>query len=310
MQNAGARGFCLRTIALLLVVLAGWGAQAETVEFWIGDSAGNPLTQINVPINEEFDLSVWMTSDYQTRAEELLFGYDTTNSKGVSAAKLDNKIGLVSVTYGTVPSAMSSRHAYNWFGGDHKTSASENRPGGYRLAMMVKPSLGPLGPYPTAVKVFTIRLKNLAVGTGEEYYVGLWNARADASSGSSFCTKARTISRFQDLDTGDAYNPAYGPGTGWAVKVTNRGPQLPCVGANNRAVLDAIMTTAAPNYVWVFWGRVSNRTASTFDIDDGSGVVIHVIGANTLSNGDYVAVKGTLDVATKTLTSQKITKYN
>ncbi len=70
------------------------------------------------------------------------------------------------------------------------------------------------------------------------------------------------------------------------------------------------MTDAAGDYTWVLWGRVSNRTADTFDIDDGSGVIIHVSGTNTVADGDYVSVKGTLDVGTTTLTSQEITKHS
>ena len=84
----------------------------------------------------------------------------------------------------------------------------------------------------------------------------------------------------------------------------------PTVGIINRAVLDDMTTSVADDYTWVLWGMVSNRTASTFDIDDGSGVIIHVSGTNTVSDGDYVSVKGTLDIGTSTLTSQEIVVYS
>ncbi len=70
------------------------------------------------------------------------------------------------------------------------------------------------------------------------------------------------------------------------------------------------MTTAAANYTWVFWGEVSNVAAGTFDIDDGSGVIIHVVAAgHSQINGDYVSVKGSINVPTTTLTSQEITQH-
>jgi hypothetical protein len=93
--------------------------------------------------------------------------------------------------------------------------------------------------------------------------------------------------------------------------VTTEAIQKPVVGTSNKAVLDAIMTDAAPNYSWVLWGKVSERTESGFKIDDGSGVSITVSAdGNTVADGDYVSVRGNLDASTKTLTSQEITKHN
>lgn len=84
----------------------------------------------------------------------------------------------------------------------------------------------------------------------------------------------------------------------------------PVVGITNMAVLDPIMTTAVYNYDFVLWGMVSQRTASGFKIDDGSGVIISVDAPdNTVTNGNYVSVKGTLNLLTKTLTSREITVY-
>ena len=86
--------------------------------------------------------------------------------------------------------------------------------------------------------------------------------------------------------------------------------ELPKVGATNKAILDAIMTEAAPKYTWVFWGEVTVVDSDSFTIDDGSGVIINVDAASHgLADGDYVAVSGTVDIDTKTLTSQHVTKY-
>ena len=124
-----------------------------------------------------------------------------------------------------------------------------------------------------------------------------------------------------NLQGGNSYSTAWKHGTAlrectYALEVVN-GSALPTVGATNKAVLDAIMTEAVPNYIWVLWGKVGNLNASagTFDIDDGSGVTIHVsasasdIASKGVGNSSYVAVRGTLNVSTKTITSQGITKY-
>lgn len=113
---------------------------------------------------------------------------------------------------------------------------------------------------------------------------------------------------------------AYFEGLGYPfidnVTVTDIGPPPPpVVGANNKAVLDSLMATAAPNYTWVLWGKVTVTGANTFTIDDGSGVIINVQTLDPFphgqANGSYVSAKGTLDATTMTLTTRKenIKKY-
>ncbi|MCE5199725.1 MAG: hypothetical protein ABFD54_15225 [Armatimonadota bacterium] len=73
------------------------------------------------------------------------------------------------------------------------------------------------------------------------------------------------------------------------------------VGASNKAVLDSIMTTAAPKYDWVLWGRVHVVDENTFTIDDGSGVFITVNATgHGLEGTPYVSVKGTLNLSGST----------
>lgn len=284
-------------VAVLLMACLSGAAWSGTAEFWIGDSSGNPVTQVAVPTNGEFSLSVWATTDYQTRATEVLFGYDTTNSKGALATKLDNKISLVSVTYGTIANAMTSKHSYDWYGGDYVTSASENRPGGYRLAIML-PVAPPtaLGPYTNATKLFDIKLKNVGVAVGQEYCVGLWNARPGATSGSTFCTLAGTTTRFQDLGSSDPYNPAYGAGSGWSVKVTNGGSQS-SVGIGDAKKLADGVGISMSDYAVVTVGSGILSDGSVYIESENRCDGIKVVPSSSMSSvaaGDRVKLAGTM----------------
>lgn len=280
--------------AMLLAFGLSGSVCAEEVDFWIGDSTGTPVTQANTAINGEVTLSVWMTNNYQTKALELLFGYDTTESKGASATKLDNKIGLVSVAYGAVASAMTSKHPYNWYGGDYSSSSTERRPGGYRLALdlPVAPPTA-LGAYGTATKVFDITLKNLGVASGEEYYVGLWNAGSTSTSGGSFCTKARTTSMFRDVDSGDSYNPVYGAGTGWAVKITNTNAGTPVSINDAKSAQNGTAVVLSNAIVTAAFNDTNGRVGFAVEESDRySG--IRIVSSKSVSAGDKVTIHGTI----------------
>lgn len=93
--------------------------------------------------------------------------------------------------------------------------------------------------------------------------------------------------------------------------------RAPIVGAGNKAVLDTIMQSAAPNYNWVLWGKVTIIDSSKFSIDDGSGVDIEVLAPGYdflgVGNGSYVTVRGTLDLSnplSPKLISREVTKRN
>ena len=110
-------------------------------------------------------------------------------------------------------------------------------------------------------------------------------------------------------------NTIYGARSGGGLDVLYyRGPTV-MVGTNNKAVLDAIMTQAARNYIWVVWGEVSNWATDGFDLDDGSGVIIHVSdSSNSEADGNYVSVTGRLTVDLRTgpanIIAQRITHYS
>ncbi|MHB9037571.1 MAG: hypothetical protein ACYC64_12965, partial [Armatimonadota bacterium] len=99
-----------------------------------------------------------------------------------------------------------------------------------------------------------------------------------------------------------------------ALLVVNGEPTLkPTVGTSGKTLKDMLTSDVAANYSWVFWGRVGSRTADSFTIDDGSGVSVFVeASCNTIADGDYVSVRGSLDLSTNppTLTSNLVTRHN
>jgi len=65
--------------------------------------------------------------------------------------------------------------------------------------------------------------------------------------------------------------------------------------------------SAAVSYDFVLSGVVSQRTAYGFKIDDGSGISVAVDApGNTVADGRFVLVRGTIDPVTMTLTSHQI----
>jgi len=76
-------------------------------------------------------------------------------------------------------------------------------------------------------------------------------------------------------------------------------PDKPIVGTKQASLRDAISSTAAANYDWVLWGKVTVIDNDSFTIEDGSGVGVKVIATgHGLGNTNYVSVRGSLDVGT------------
>lgn len=71
-------------------------------------------------------------------------------------------------------------------------------------------------------------------------------------------------------------------------------------GANNRAVSDALMETASTNSWFTIWGKVSEKTADSFTLNDGANKSIRVIakGCSGFINGDTVRATGLIDRST------------
>ena len=283
--------FRLLCILLLTATALTGVSHAQTVDFWFGDAAGTPVTSVDVDYGNTFDVAIWyQTSDaWQHNAVELLVGFDRATSIGTSAIPLDGELSLVSVSNISFPIVLA-----NNAGGGYSGSAGE-RPYGAHLALGA--TLGTTVTASSPVKVADLTLSNDAIPGSDYYDLQIWDAGV-GNRWTSFGVMFSDIRRS-------------GGGGGSSLRVNSvGGPVKPIVGTSNKAALDAIMTDAASDYTWVLWGLVSNRTAGAFDIDDGSGVVIHVTGTNDIADGDYVSVKGTLDVDTQTLTSQEITKQN
>jgi len=86
-------------------------------------------------------------------------------------------------------------------------------------------------------------------------------------------------------------------------------PPKPVVGTSMRSLRDRVAESAAGKYDWVLWGTVTVIDGDSFTLDDGSGVTVKVIAtAHGLTNGDYVTVRGALDLGTNppTLTMKSI----
>lgn len=87
----------------------------------------------------------------------------------------------------------------------------------------------------------------------------------------------------------------------------------PVVGTSIRSIFNQLMITAAANYQWVVWGKVTPIDANTFSIDDGSGVALQVVYASHgLTDGEFVSVRGSLDVSESSpvLTAIEFQKIN
>jgi hypothetical protein len=80
------------------------------------------------------------------------------------------------------------------------------------------------------------------------------------------------------------------------------------LGAAGTCLGRAIMTPASSGWLFRMWGKVSNASANGFYINDGSKTSIHVVapGYSGIGNGNYVSVRGILDVSSNppTLTAR------
>ncbi len=296
-------------LAVAMVAIAGSGLLATTT-FWLTDQADGSTqpTQLVVPQGGTVTLHCIMNSDDVGNTYEAMLGYDVSDAgagaygPGVDTNDgRDKKLVLSSSKNDIVTSIDSFFDVFTTVGyasqgvvldaSGREDSNTElvGKPYGFvaRGATFINGA-------PGQKKLCSFELSNQMTVPDDFQYVVVSN----------------------NLDPKTSYSSAWKYGTAlfddaYALKVINSAVALPVVGTTNKAILDTLTTTAAAQYTWVFWGRVSNVAAGTsFDIDDGSGVVIHVVAAgHSQSNGDYVSVKGSINPATQTLTSQQITTH-
>lgn len=71
------------------------------------------------------------------------------------------------------------------------------------------------------------------------------------------------------------------------------------IGLSNRAACDAVMNTASSNWRFAICGKATVVDSDTFDLDDGSGVIIRVTAtSHNLVTGNIVRATGALNPAT------------
>jgi hypothetical protein len=292
-------------LAIALTLMAG-ASQATTTFTLTQDALGTPIAgdTINASPGQSITLYCIMDSSDPGNTFEVMVGYDlsTSSTYGAGTEQTGGRLALLSGKSAIISSINSF---FDVFTDPQFAGISAPQKSVVMYASGREDSNSSIGgrPYGFAVRgakytntspgkkaLFSFTLRNDMTVSGQDQYVVV----SKSAGGKSFASawKYGLV-----LDEDD-----------YALKIHNASA-LPVITASNKAVLDAIMTTAAPNYLWVLWGVVSNRTATTFDINDGSGVIIHVTGSNSVANGNYVGVKGTLTPSTHTLASQSITVY-
>ena len=297
-------------LAVAMVAIVGSGLFATTTFWFSQDAGGTPIggNELVVPQGGTVTLYCIMSSDDVGNTFEAMVGYDTSDASTHGAGVDTNdgaakKLTLLTSQNDIVTSIDSFFDVFTTVGYASQqvvldASGREvanpqlvGRPYGF----VVRSSTSTNGA-PGQKALCSFELSNNMVAPADEQYVVV---SSDLAGGNSFSSAWKHgLSLFEDA---------------YALKIVNEGTGGPVVGANNKAILDTIMTTVAASYTWVFWGEVSNVAAGTFDIDDGSKdnvgdpVIIHVVApGHGQSNGEYVSVKGSIDVGTRTLTSQEI----
>ena len=289
----------LLVVAVVMLGLAANGACAQTTMWLSTDAGGTPIPgdTINVAPGGSVQLYCFLDSAEVGNTFEIMVGYDTSDATMHGAGKDTNdgaskNLTLVSTQgaiEGTMPGSFTVLQSavLDASGREDANTELGGRPYGFvgRAATLANA-------VPNQIQCFSFTLQNNMAASESQYVV---------------------LSNFAG---GNSYSDAWKHGTAlyedaYALNIVTGGA-LPIVGTNNKSVLDAIMADAASDYAWVLWGEVTVIDADSFSIDDGSGVNIKVVApSHTVVNGNYVSVRGTLDVGTSppTLTSSQITTH-
>ena len=291
--------------AAIALALAASGTHAATT-FWLTtDPAGAAMggDTVTVASGTSVTLYCYMDSSDVGNTFEAMVGYDTSDATTYGAGKDTNNGAAKKLTLGSSqPEVVASIDSFF----DVFATA------GFAGSQVVLDASGreevnaDLGGRPYGLVVRAAKSANVAPGTKQLFSFALTNSMPEGQS------QNVVVSNYQGANSFSSawkYGTVLAEDTYTLTVLSGAGSEKPVVGANNKAILDSIMATATGNYSFVFWGTVQNRTAAGFDIDDGSGVIIQVEGDNSVSDGDYVSVKGTLDVAQQKITSPQITTY-
>ena len=290
---------CFLAVAVVMLALAAIGAHAQTTMWLSTDAAGTPIPgdTVNVSAGGSIQLYCFLNSADVGNTFEIMVGYDRSDAASHGAGVDTNdgelkKLTLVSTQgaiEGTMPGSFTVLQSavLDASGREDMNADLGGRPYGFvgRAATYANAA-------PGQIQCFSFTLQNNMAASDSQYVV------------------------LSNYAGGNSYSDAWKHGTAlyedaYAVNVVSAGA-LPKMGANNRAVVDAIMADAAADYTWVLWGEATVIDANSFTIDDGSGINIKVVApGHAVVNGDYVSVAGTLDVgaAPVTLTSSEITQH-
>lgn len=293
----------LLTLVILAIAmaLAGSGVFATTTMWLSTDALGTaiPGNTLNVQTGATIQLYAFLNSDQVGNIFELMLGYDTSDATTYGAHKDTNngankKLTLASAQAaieGTMPGSFTAlrQAVLDASGREASNSSLGGRPYGF---------VGRAGTFnnaaPGQIQCFSFTLTNNMTTVGDAQYVVLSNQAG-----------------------GNSYSDAWKYGvslreSSYALRIVETAPKL-MRGASNKAMTTTVVGTAASQYDWLLWGKVTTIDSSSFNLDDGSGQIIKVVCPGyTVVTGDYVSVKGSINTTTTppTLTGQVVRKYN
>lgn len=303
----------MRKVSILLaagILALVCGSALAATDVWLSTSVtGSPrVDTINVAPNANVDLYCFLSSDAPGNTFEMMVGFSKSNAQiygaGVPTDAASGKLTLVSsrsairdsinAAYNVIRTTNSGAYANSAVvldssGREVSNSSFSGRPYGFVVREAKNGNLAP-----SQIMCFSFTLKN-NMASGDHQYIVLSN-----------------------LAGGNSYSTAWKYGTSlsedsYVLDVVS-GPSAPKeeYGTSGKSLKDTIMSNVASKYNWVLWGKVSAKDANGFNIDDGSGVTVHVAySGNEIANDDIVSVKGSLNMSTipyPTLTASQVTK--
>ena len=176
----GLRSWLVAGVASTMLLLLSL-SPASALQYLIskaGETA--PISQLIVAPGEVINLSVWIQHTGEVKGIEVMMGWDRSNTMGVNATPLDNKI----VLNGTVDTAVTNIYdglgapIFKRLAGARATTTTGPRPWGLRI---VWASLTGIVPEPP-VRLFDISLRNDGLMPGDPNYpIVIWDLGSGAS---------------------------------------------------------------------------------------------------------------------------------